>query len=251
MPDQVPPDVSRVMPKLSGNIPPERIGKVDFQRPRKEVVDGFKEIQDIVPAVSDVLDRRGIIGVIPNSELPPLLPEATIVGPAVTVRHEAERFTWTQGLMNKQKSKLGGSDACAICQPGDVMVIDGKGLAISFMGDLGAARAKRSGFVGSIVDGGVRDASGVIASGLPVWARHITPLTGQLRMEAVELNGIVTIRGVRIEPGDIIIADRTGIAVVPRDLAEQILRDVQTVVAEEKRSGSDAILRVPLEGERG
>lgn len=249
MPSQVPPDVRRVMPKLSGNIPPEHIGTVDFRRPSKEVINGFKEIQDVTSVVSDVLDRRGIRGVIPNSELRPLLPEATIVGPAVTVRHEVERFTWSQGLINKQKSKLGGADACAICQPGDVMVIDGKGLGVSFMGELGATRAKNSGFVGSIVDGGIRDVSGVIACGHPVWSRHITPQTGQLRMEAVELNGVVTIAGVRIEPGDIIIADRIGIAVVPHDLAEQILRDVQTVVAEEKRTGRDAVLQVSLEGE--
>jgi len=235
------------MSQLSGNIPPENIRTVDFPRPSKEVIDGFKEIQDVATAVSDVLDKRGIKGVILSSELRPVLPEATIVGPAVTVRHEAERFTWLQGLMNKQQSKLGCMDACAVCQPGDVMVMDGKGMGVSFMGELAAKRANSSGFVGSIVDGGIRDAGSVIACGHPVWSRHITPQTGQLRMAAVELNGIVTIAGVRVEPGDIIIADRTGIAVVPHDLAEQILRDVQAVVAEEKRSGRDAILSVPLE----
>ena len=57
MPDQVPPDVQRVMPRLSGNISPENIRTVDFPRPSKDVIDGFKEIPDVATAVSDVLDK--------------------------------------------------------------------------------------------------------------------------------------------------------------------------------------------------
>ena len=236
---QLRPDVERVKDRLSGLIPPERIRMVDFPRVPKEIIQGFQEIEGPTSIVSDVLDSLGINGVVPASALRPLLPDVIIVGTAFTVRYEPERLTQTQGKLEKRKSGLAHADACVLCQPGDVMVIDAGGAGTSVTGDLAALNAQKAGFVGNIVDGGIRDADTIRKIGYPIWSRHVTPESGRLRMEAAELNGVVSVGGVRVEPGDLIIADGAGVTVVPHDLAEQVLKEAQAIVAKEAQVVED------------
>ncbi len=57
-----------------------------------------------------------------------------------------------------------------------------------------------------------------------MWSRGMTPVSGKHRMEAVEINGVVAIAGIRVGPGDLVAADETGIAVVPREAVDDVLR---------------------------
>ena len=50
----------------------------------------------------------------------------------------------------------------------------------------------------------------------PVWASEITPVTGKWRLETVEINGEIQMGGVRVNPGDLVVADDTGVCFVPR-----------------------------------
>jgi regulator of RNase E activity RraA len=119
-----------------------------------------------------------------------------------------------------------------LAQAGDVLVIEGVP-NISNMGGNSAQTGKRQGEVGAIVQGGIRDISHQRAVGYPIWASDITPVTGKWRIEAAEINGPVMIGGVQVHPGDLVVADDTGICFIPRNKIVDVLE------AAEKKARSE------------
>ena len=79
---------------------------------------------------------------------------------------------------------------------------------------------------GVIVDGAVRDIEETRATGLPVYARGVTPRGGSA-YGAGEVNVPIACGGVIVNPGDIIVADRDGIAVVPPAAVDEVLALVE------------------------
>jgi regulator of RNase E activity RraA len=124
------------------------------------------------------------------------------------------------------------ADVLDFAEPGDVLVFDNAGLEISTWGGLASTAAKIKGIEGTIIDGACRDVSQTIEIGYPVFSRHITPRTGKTRLKMVELNAPVQCGGVRVNPGDIVVADQTGVVVVPAPEAQGIL---DKALANEKR----------------
>jgi 4-hydroxy-4-methyl-2-oxoglutarate aldolase len=90
-------------------------------------------------------------------------------------------------------------------------------------GELLTTAAQRNGAVGIVTDGGVRDLSRVEALGFPVFSRFVSPYDSFNRQKVVAFDVRVEIDGVVIEPGDIMVADRDGVAVVPLRLASTVL----------------------------
>ncbi|RFU62790.1 RraA family protein [Peribacillus saganii] len=210
--------------RLMGLIPPERIVKVDFPRPSREIIEAFLELDGLTPTVSDVLDSMGIRGSISASRLRPIISGKKIVGPAVTIRYIPESNTTDYGYFYKERAKLADRDVYAIAEQGDVPVFDAASLGdISVMGGLSTLVAKKWGMAGNIVDGGVRDIDTVHKLDYPVWSTGQTPITGKYRVEAMEINGPISIAGVRVNPGDLIIADDSGVVVVPFEKIEDVL----------------------------
>ena len=129
-----------------------------------------------------------------------------LVGPAVTVKV----FPGDNLMVHK---------ALDVAKPGDVVVVDTGGSPLNaVLGDLVANKAKHRGIAGFIVDGLVRDLPGLIEAGLPIYARGVTPF-GPLHRGPGELNYAVSCGGIVVNPGDIIVGDRSGIAVVRREVA--------------------------------
>jgi 4-hydroxy-4-methyl-2-oxoglutarate aldolase len=211
--------------RLMGLIPPERIVKVEFPRPSKEVIQAFKELDGLTPTVSDVLDSIGIKGAISASRLKPVIKGKKIVGPAITIRYIPESITPDAGHFHKERAKLADRDVYALAEEGDVPVFDASGLGdVSVQGGLSTLVAKKWGMAGNIVDGGVRDIDTIYELDYPVWSTGQTPITGKYRVEAMEINGPISIAGVRVNPGDLIIADDSGVVVVPYERAEEVLK---------------------------
>jgi regulator of RNase E activity RraA len=77
---------------------------------------------------------------------------------------------------------------------------------------------------GVIVSGAVTGVAGIRSADIPVWARGGTTITGHHRAETIEINGPIGIEGVRVEPGDLIIADDSGVTIVPLAMTEQVLQ---------------------------
>jgi regulator of RNase E activity RraA len=123
-------------------------------------------------------------------------------------------------------------EAHNLASPGDVLVIDGVP-NISNMGGISAQTGKRQGEIGAIVMGGVRDIAHSRAVGYPVWASDITPVTGKWRIETVEINGPVQIGHVRVSPGDLVVADDTGVCFIPRDVVLEVLEAAERKAAAE------------------
>jgi 4-hydroxy-4-methyl-2-oxoglutarate aldolase len=209
--------------RLTGKISAERVRMETVPRPPKGLVSGFDELGPDSSLVSDVLDSLGIVGAIPASTLKPTMCGKAIVGPATTVRNIP-----LSGTPSPHERAAVGFNAMAemeahnLAEKGDVVVIAGvEGL--SNMGGISATIAKRQGVLGAIVRGGIRDVGESRAESFPLWASETTPVTGKWRIETVEINGEVDIFGIRVRPGDLVIADDTGVCVVPIERAQEVL----------------------------
>ncbi|HVT53996.1 MAG TPA: RraA family protein [Dongiaceae bacterium] len=90
-------------------------------------------------------------------------------------------------------------------------------------GELLTTAALQRGAAGIVTDGAVRDLARLEAMGFPVFARHLSPYDSMNRQKVVAHDVPVEIDGTRVAPGDVVIADRDGAAVVPQDVAAQVL----------------------------
>jgi len=103
-----------------------------------------------------------------------------------------------------------------------VMVVE-DGEDIAGMGGLmGTAMASR-GYAGAIIDGGVRDVAYLRKIGFPVFATGIVPSTSVHHYRFAGAQISITCNGVPVNPGDIVVADSDGVAVVPRAQAQPVL----------------------------
>ena len=219
--------------RLTGRIAPERIRLMTTPRPPDGAVERFLAIGDPTGLVSDAMDELGIaFGVISASVLKPTIPGTTMVGPALTVRNVLQRADPLEGARNSV-NRMGEFEAHNLANPGDVLVI--QGIAnMSNMGGISALTGKRQGEAGAIVMGGIRDVAHSRVVGYPLWANQISPVTGKWRLETVEINGSVQIGEVRVEPGDLVVADDSGVCFIPRDRILDVLE-----IAEKKAKAED------------
>lgn len=211
--------------RLMGLISTDRIVTCQVLRPPKPLIQELMSYEGLTPTLSDILDSMGIAGAIPGSVLKPVIQGKKIAGPAITLKYVPERLTPAQSFQEKAKAKLADRDAYALTEPGDVIVIDGGGRAdVSAMGGLSTLIAKKYGLAGSIVDCGVRDIQDIRGLDYPVWSRGITPITGKFRFEALEVNGPVVCCGVAVHPGDLVVADETGVIIIPQKDIQEVIR---------------------------
>jgi len=221
--------------RLAGVIPRERFTKLNFPRPKAEVLAQLKGIEDPTPTISDILDHLGIAGTIPANVLKPVSAGKVVVGPAFTIRYVPEMNVPKQSMLDSQTGKLGDKDAYAIAEPGDVAIFDNGGREnISTLGGLSARYAINAGIAGCIIDGGMRDLAEVRRLGFAAWSRGVTPITGKLRVETIEINGPVDCAGVQVNPGDLVVADDNGICFIPASRIDAVFQLVMKAVAAEQ-----------------
>ena len=114
-------------------------------------------------------------------------------------------------------------------QPGDVIVVDAGGdTEVSVCGGLMGGLAKNRGIRAMIVDGAGRDIDELEDINWPIWTKAITPRGTHTmfsgRKEELSINVPIQCAGVVVRPGDFIVADTLGVAVVPLEKAEEILK---------------------------
>jgi regulator of RNase E activity RraA len=197
----------------------------DMKRPPQELVEGFRSVG--TSTLGDILDGMGLKGVVTG--IRPIKQGTTLVGPAVTVK-QVSGVVGTYGIEDFPIGRV-----IEYGKPGDVLVFDNGGKAISTWGGLASTAAKTKGIEGAVIDGGCRDADQIAELNFPVFTRHITPTTGKTRIKILELNGIIECGGIRVRPGDIMVADGTGIVVVPQEKAHDILEKAQEAEKAEER----------------
>jgi len=171
-----------------------------------------------VPAanIGDGMERLGLL----DSSVQAVWPGARVVGPAFTV--------WTRSGDNLFIHK-----ALEECAAGDVIVVNGHGdLSRALIGELIGARAAAKGIAGFVIDGAVRDAEGLQGYGMPVFARAITP-AGPYKNGPGRLQVPIAVGGVAVLPGDLIVGDGDGVAVIPKAMAETVTAAAEAVQIDE------------------
>lgn len=177
-----------------------------IDRTPAEIVRGLAAFD--TPAISDQMNRLYTMA----PRIKNLVDaDAPIFGPACTVKV----YPGDNLMVHK---------ALDLAEPGDVVVVDTSGSALTaVLGDLVSTKARHRGIAGFVVDGLIRDLPGIQALGdFPVFACGVTPV-GPLHRGPGEINHPVSAGGVVVQPGDAILGDRNGVAVVPRGFAADLL----------------------------
>ena len=182
-------------------------------KPSKEFVERFRPYS--TTNISDALDklglRPGIVGILPLYEACPKL-----LGTAMTMKVTAAGPTRPSAHM--------GVDPIMAAGRGDVIVIDNAGhLDENCWGEIMTYASIQRGIHGVVIDGASRDVDLIKTLNFPVYARGRVPLTARGRIMQDSYNCLIRIAGVQVRPGDIIMADDNGVAVIPQERAEEVL----------------------------
>lgn len=160
-----------------------------------------------LPLLSDNLHRgTGSVGVQPYHKPT----QATMAGTAVTVRCR------------------GGDNLVVLrafdyCRPGDVLVVDAGGdLTNAVLGGIMSAGAAMLGLAGVVVDGAIRDVAEIREREFPVYARGVNH-RGPYKNGPGEINVPVSIGGMIVQPGDIIVGDQDGLLAIPASEAAAVI----------------------------
>lgn len=182
------------------------------------LLDGFRHVE--VASVSDAMEKVGGQRIYLSHRMRPIF-TSKFAGFALTVRLKKEE--------NHDANALDGM-LSAIDQGGPnsvyVMSIEGGGDIAGMGGLMGTAMQARN-FSGAVIDGGVRDTAYLQKIGFPVFATGIVPSTSVGHYRFAGANIPITCDGVGVAPGDIVVADSDGVAVVPRAKAAEVLATAQ------------------------
>ena len=221
----------KAMKRPLGKLPADAFGMLDLPALPSGIVEGFRALPDLTGMASDAMDELGIVGAVPASVLKPTDAKARLVGRALTVKNVAARRSVPDNVATGV-SGMAEIEAHNLAEPGDVLVLQGLD-QVSNMGGMSASIGKRQGQLGAIVDGAVRDVEHGRAIGYAIWSRSVSPITGKWRVETVAVNKPVTICGIAVNPGDLVLADETGVCFIPRARAAEVLARVQKIAANE------------------
>ncbi len=185
----------------------------------------FEELARLGTAtVYEAAGRQGLV----DAPLRQIVPGSRVAGPARTV-------SCGQG------DNLMVHAAMAVVQPGDVLVVTmPEPEAFALVGDLLATQAQAQRAAAIVVDGAVRDVDELVELGLPIWARFVS-IRGAGKDVVGAIDEPVVVGGQEISPGDIVVLDADGAAVVPRDRVEEVL--AAALEREEREATKRARLR--------
>jgi regulator of RNase E activity RraA len=137
--------------------------------------------------------------------------------------------------LEKPKQHLGTAPIDA-ARPGDIIVIDSGGrLDASAWGGLLSLGAKVKGISGVVIDGACRDVDESRDLGFPIYARGALPMTARGRVVQDSFNQEIEFAGVQVHPGDLVIADGSGVVFIPREKEQDVIEEAEAVAQQEAR----------------
>lgn len=170
--------------------------------------------RDLTCDLSDALSHRpqqGVSGALPAT-FRPLWPDRPFAGVAVTARtHGGD-----PGAVYRALDQAG---------PGSVLVVDGAGVHTALWGERTTLAAQARGVQAAVIHGACRDVSAIRSLGFPVVSTGVTPGAAPRGTQGVT-QGPVSLGGVPVSPGDVLVGDANGVVVLPASGAEDLLRTV-------------------------
>ncbi|QQK81463.1 RraA family protein [Salicibibacter cibi] len=172
--------------------------------------------------VSDGLDGKNHMDI----GIKPLSDDWHMYGRAFTVDAPAgENISVLEGIYN--------------AKPGDVLVVDGKRwTANALAGDFVIGLAKTLGLHGIVIDGVTRDIEDIRELEFPVFTRGTTTAASKKTKEG-KVNVPVTVGGVEVNPGDIVVGDVDGVVIVPADQASEVAEKAKARIEKDEKREAD------------
>lgn len=167
--------------------------------------------------LADVAGRRGTL----DGRITPLSRSTRLAGPALTVEV-------------RPGDNLMIHAAMALAQPGDVLVVDGKGdRNCALMGAIMITACKKLGLGGVVLDGAHRDTEDLLALGFPVYSVGSNP-NGPTKSVPGRIGWPISCGGVAVNPGDLVVGDGDGVVVIEWDRVAALLTPAAQKVTEER-----------------
>jgi regulator of RNase E activity RraA len=180
--------------------------------------------------LADVMDDLGYRRQVMDHRIRPLYPEARVVGRAATMLAgevydvPAEPFKLELELLDS-------------IEPGEVVVCTTQGSVHAAMwGELLSTHTQARGGRGAIMDGLTRDSWGIIDIRFPVFAAGLSPADSKGRLDVMAIRVPIECGGIRVEPGDLVVADFDGCLAVPQAIEDEVIAQ-----ALEKVSGENVV----------
>ena len=194
--------------------PPALTIRRSFQRPPRDAIAKLEGA--MTGQVADALGGLGALdaSIKPIADAPPAM--KSFVGTALP-------------CTNGPADQLGLVGALAYAVPGDVLVVGTEAyLGTAVIGDLMAGMLLNRGAAGLVTDGAVRDTPGIIGVGLPVYCAGVSPNSPQ-RNGPGTVGLAISIGGVTVNPGDVLVGDVDGVVVVPQDALDDVINRVDEI----------------------
>jgi 4-hydroxy-4-methyl-2-oxoglutarate aldolase len=189
------------------------------QTPGDPLIEGLRNVE--VASVADAMEQLYGQKAYMFHDMRPVA-KTKFAGPAYTVLLKKEEHN------EGSKASQGMLDAIDAAPPGSVyvMVLE-NGLDYAGIGALMSTAMKVRGLTGAVVDGSVRDTPQLARIQFPVFSRGVAPSTTINHFRFAGANIPVTCAGAKVNPGDIIVADEDGVAVVPKAHAAEVLKKAE------------------------
>lgn len=182
-------------------------------------------------AVTDVMDEMGLQRQTLPSAIQPLVPDMRLAGYAFTARGRAHR-----GKPKEKDATLRRVLAMLGAVPADsVLVLAANDNVAAHFGELSAEWFRSRRVRGAVIDGATRDAAYIARTRFPTFVRYRTPQDSAPRWRVSDWGQPLTIGGVRVNLGDVIVADLDGVVVVPRRVAHEVLARCERLVGTENK----------------
>ena len=191
----------------------------------KDIIERFSKVASasVADACDQIVGRRCYM----EHEIKPRINDKRIVGPAITVQ---------EGPAAEALPPRHALEAIDGATEGDVLVIAlaNSDRDVAVWGGLMTAGAVANKLAGTILDAGIRDVTEIKRDfGYQVYSRSVTPGTTVGRYKTYERNIPVICGGIKVYPGDLIVADYDGVIVVPKDSVNQVLEKTEEIEARE------------------
>ena len=180
-------------------------------------------------AITDVLDELGFLRQTLPHSIQPLAPDMRMAGYAFTARGRAYRGKPRDRDATLQRflGMLGAVPAES------VLVLAANDNEAAHFGELSAEWFRARKVRGAVIDGSTRDAASIVRARFPTFVRYRTPQDSVPRWRVSDWGQPLTLGGVRVTLGDVVVGDLDGVVVVPRRVAHEVLQRCERLVGTE------------------